>query len=91
MEVKVRDEDIAHTILTGQGATESEETPEVEMWRSAMKKHCFIRENSFNDLEDEYVLETGSVLAGKGNRVLADLSYNTRSERGLSSSAHGLF
>lgn len=36
-----------------------------------MKKHCFIRDTSLSDVEDEYELDTGSILTEKKNLVLA--------------------
>lgn len=46
-------------------AEEPEAGPEIEELRSATKKYCYIRETSFNNLKDEYELETGSDLTKK--------------------------
>lgn len=35
------------------------------MLKSAMRRYCFTRETLFVDLEDEFELETGSVLTAK--------------------------
>lgn len=49
----------------GSDAAEPEAGSEIELLNSAMKKYCFIRDASFNDLEEDYELEIGSVLTEK--------------------------
>lgn len=51
------------------------------MLKFAMNRHYFVQDTSFNNLEDEYELETGSVLTEKANRVPPDPPYNTCSAR----------
>lgn len=80
---KVKGEDIFVTNSSGPGAVDSKTGPEVEVSKPATKKHRFIRNTSFNDIEDEYDLGTGSVLTEKLYLVLADPLYKT-SVRGIS-------
>lgn len=58
---------------TGSSAAEREAEGEVEVSKSATIKYCFIPSTSFNDLEDESGLETGSVLTEKVKLILTDL------------------
>lgn len=60
-----RDENIVDTISTASGAAEPEARLEVDGLISAVKKFFYILDTSFNDLNDEYELETGSTLTGK--------------------------
>lgn len=90
MEKELKKNTTVDTISTCFGAGEPEARLPVEVSRSALKKHCFTLGISFNDLEDEYVLGTGSVLCEKVNLVLTNPSYSTRSARDKSSSGHDL-
>lgn len=56
-----------------------------------MMKYCFIRDSSFNDLNDKYEFETGLVLAEKGHLVLTDSPHSTRIVQSQSDSAHDVF
>lgn len=61
MEREEKREIIVNRILTGSSFAEPKAGPEVEVVKYAMKKYCFIRDSSFNNLGDEYELDTGSV------------------------------
>lgn len=54
MERKVKKEKIVYTNPTSFGAAEPEARPEVQVFKSAMKKYCFIRNTSLNDPENKY-------------------------------------
>lgn len=69
-------------------AAEPEAGPRVEVLKSAMEKHCFITNTSFNHLEDDCERDPGSVLTEKVNLDLSDLLYNTRSAQRYSRSAY---
>lgn len=87
----MKEEDSVYTISKASGAAETKAEPQKEVLKSAMKKCCFTRDTSFNDLENEYELGSGSVLTEKVNPVLADPPYSTRSARGQSNCAYDVF
>lgn len=47
----------------------------------AVKAQCFIRSTAFNELEDQYDLETDCLLSGEVRVILADPEYSTCSGR----------
>lgn len=85
---EMKKEDIAHTVPTCSGATEREGEPKVKLLKFVMKKYCLIRDISFNNLEDEYELETVSVLTKNVNLVLANPLAAAHSGRGHPSCVH---
>lgn len=87
MRRKMKDEDKFSRISTGSGAAETEAEPGIEVFKSAMKNNCFIRDTLLNDLKDEYELDSGSVFIEKVVLVLANPPYSTRVERAQSDSA----
>lgn len=91
MEKKLKEEDTVSMIPTGFDAADLELGPGVDVLKFLAKKHCFVRDTSFNNLEDEYGLQTNSVFTGKATVFLADPPYSTGSARGHSSSTHGVF
>lgn len=76
---KSEKEDIVDTIFTGAGAAEMEARPKIEAVKSAVRKRCVFQYNLFNDFEDEYKLDIGSVLTEKVNMALEDSPYSNRS------------
>lgn len=82
---------IVEKISTSSRAAKPGAGLEVEVLGSAVKKHCFIRDTFFSDLENEYEFEPGFVLKEKLNLDLASPPYNTRRARAQSGSAHGVF
>lgn len=70
------------TTLTDSEAVEPEQDPEVEVLKSVVRKHCLVRDSSVNDLEKEYVHETGSGLTQKGNMILVSPPCSTGGARG---------
>lgn len=60
-----KQKDTVQTIPTGSLAAELEAGPEVEVLKSVIKRYYVIQNTSLNALNNEYELETGSVLSGK--------------------------
>lgn len=52
VESEVKEKDIVDALPTSSGAAEPEAGPDVEVLKSPTKKYGFIRDNSFNDLEN---------------------------------------
>lgn len=82
MKKEVKEDDFVSTIRTGYGAAKPESGLEVKRLKYAMRKLCVILDNSLNDLEVKYGLETGFVLGEKVSSILGDPLYHTRSSRG---------
>lgn len=59
--------------------------------KPAVRKNYFIRDISFNSIDKEYELETGSVSTDNMSLVLLDPSINTRTAWEKSNSAHDVF
>lgn len=78
-------------LSTNSGARKEEAVLEVKILRSAIKMYCFIMHTLFNNLEDEYSLETGAALTKKGALVLASPLYSTHSAGSQSKPAHDVF
>lgn len=85
---ELKAENTLHTIFMGSGAAKLEGGPDVGILGSAMKKYCLVREDSLKNLEDEYELETSSVLTENVNLLLTDPAYNTRVLQNQSNYAH---
>lgn len=85
------EESILDAFSMGSSAAETKSGPRVEILKSAMKKHCFIRDTSFNDVDDENELETSSDLKKKSIRSSSISRINTRSARDQTKFAHGVF
>lgn len=88
MEKIGKEKNLVNTIPMGPRIALLETGQKLEMLNSGMSRYRFIRDISFNDLENENELEFGSVLSGKVSLVLAGLPYSTRSARSQSTSAH---
>lgn len=88
---EVKKKSIVNMIPGGSRAAEAVVGPKVELFRSAKKKYCFIRDTSFNDLRDKYELEAGSVLTEKTGIILAGPPYSTRSAQCQLSSVPDVF
>lgn len=82
MKRKLKEKKIVHKTSACSGAAEPEAGPEIEVLKPALKKQCSFRNTSFNDFEDGYELESGSVFTKKVNLVLADPHYRICSARG---------
>lgn len=78
---KLMEEKIVDRILEGSDAAEPYAGLEVERLTSAMKKHCFIWDTLVSDLEDQYDLETCSVLSAKLSLDLASPPYSILNAR----------
>lgn len=87
----MKEENITETVPTGSGGKETVEGPKVVVLRSPMKQYCFLRDASFDNLEDEYELDTACSLTEKMNLVPVDLPCNTRSARSQSNCTHDVF
>lgn len=58
----MKEEDTVGRISTGSGPVESKAGPDVKVLRTAVNKYCFVGDILFISLQDEYELETTSVL-----------------------------
>lgn len=91
VEREVNEKNTFDTTPTSLGAAGAERGTEVQVFESATKRKCFTRDRSLKVLEDEYSLETGSILAAKEILFLPDPRYSTRSARSQCKHAHGVF
>lgn len=62
----------------------------LQVRKVAMRECWFVKDTSFNELENLHELEACSALHQNVSLVLAKLSYSTRSARVQASSAHGV-
>lgn len=91
LERKLKENAFVDTTATGFGAVEPKTESQVKVLKSAIRKYCLIRDSSFNDLKDDCILQTGSVLTENVNLVLASPPYNSRRAQGRSRPAYEVF
>lgn len=91
MKKRLNGKKIVGTTPTGSKNAHPSSGLQTEVLDSAKKKYCFIQDISFNDLDDQSELETGSICREKVSQVLADSSYSTRSTRCQTNSAQNVF
>lgn len=88
---EVKTQDNIDPIAASSDAAKWEAGSKVELVRAAMKKYLFILYFSLNDLENEYKLDSGSILTEKVSFVAVNLQYETQSAHGRLNSSHGVF
>lgn len=90
-EREANEENVFRMTPTSAGTDDSKERPEVKVLSFAMKKYCFVRHNSLNDIEDECERDVVSSFTGQVSQVLAGSPYSTLSAHDRSYSAHSVF